>query len=418
MIPSRVGRGMVIVGAGQAGSRAAVSLRENGWNGTITMVGTEVHPPYERPPLSKALLTRKDEPTLPSILKTGEVDDYGITLHCGSPVTKIDRPRHLVTLHNGDEFPYERLLIATGATSRKLNIPGVKPDNVHYLRNFNEASALRSMLRPGSKLVVIGGGFIGLEIAASARDRGVDVTLLECAPRLLTRGVPAEIANAIATRHRSAGVELRFAVALQAIKSDGNRHRIVFSNGSEVSEIDSDCIVAGIGAVPDTELAARSGLAIENGVKVNSQLLTSDPDIFAVGDCCSFPHALYGGRRIRLESWRNAQDQGILVACNMLGASENYQVVPWFWSDQYELTVQVTGLFSEGDETIGRDLGDALLYFHLDPCGRLVAASGFGLNSAIAKEIRLAEMLIAQSAMPDRAALASPKARLRSLLTS
>lgn len=409
---------MVIVGAGEAGARAAVSLRKNGWHGPITVLGGEVYPPYERPPLSKAFLTAQDEPAVPCILRKEELDSYAIKLRCGSPVTRIDTARHSVTLNDGHQFAYERLLIATGATSRQLNLPGAGPDNVHYLRNFGEALALRAKLRAGSKLVVVGGGFIGLEIAASARDRGVDVALLECAPRLLTRGVPAEIANAVAVRHRSAGVELRFGVTLHAIEGERCGHRIAFSSGEEINEIYADCIVAGIGAVPNIDLAARSGLTVENGVKVNAQFITSDPDIFAVGDCCSFPHALYGDRRIRLESWRSAQEQGNFVACNMLGASENYQGVPWFWSDQYELTVQVAGLFSELDDTVVRDHGDGKLYFHLDEHGRLMAASGVGLNSAIAKEIRLSEMLIAQRATPDRSTLASPKMQLKSLLAS
>jgi 3-phenylpropionate/trans-cinnamate dioxygenase ferredoxin reductase subunit len=364
------------------------------------------------------LLTAEDQPAAPLILKNGQIKDYAIKLRCGSPVTRIDRSHHLVSLHNGDVFAYDRLLLATGSTSRQLNTPGVRASNVHYLRTLGEGLALRSKLRPGSKLIIVGGGFIGLEIAASARDRGVDVTLLECAPRLLARGVPAEIANAIERRHRSAGVKLEFDVALRVIKSESGRHRVEFSSGGEIGRIEGDCIVAGIGAIPDTELAARSGLAVENGVKVDAEFHTSDPDIFAVGDCCSFPHALYGGRRIRLESWRNAQEQGTLVARNMLGAHESYQAVPWFWSDQYELTVQVAGLFSEGDETIVRKLGDAQLYFHLDGGGRLVAASGFGLNSAIAKDIRFAERLVAERAMPDRLMLGSPNVRLRSLLAS
>lgn len=407
--------GMVVVGAGEAGARAAVALRENGWTGPVTLVGAEAHPPYERPPLSKAVMVAPETPSPRFILTEQHLADHGITLLCGSPVTGIDRSEHRVTLADGRRLAYERLLIATGSTARRLQVAGAGAKHVRSLRHFGDALALRERLRPGSRLVVIGGGFIGLEIAASARARGADVTIVELAPRLLTRGVPPEIAAAVAERHRAAGVEIRLGAALEAIEGDEGNQTVVLADGSRIG---CDGVVAGIGAVPETDLASRAGLEIDNGIKADARLRTSDPDIYACGDCCSFPHELYDGRRIRLEAWRNAQDQATAVAHTMLGGTQPYGAVPWFWSDQYELTLQVAGLPDEGRETVTRDLGEARLHFHLKEDGRIVAASALGPIAAIARDIRLAEILIARRARPDRAALAAPEVRLKSLLAA
>jgi len=271
---------------------------------------------------------------------------------------------------------------------------------------------LRTHLRPGAKLVLIGGGFIGLEIAASAVTRGCRVTLLEAAPRILMRGVPREIAEVVADRHRAAGVDLRTGAVIAAITKTAAGFAVVLGDGSEIA---CDGVIAGVGALPDVALAEGCGLAIENGVRVDATLRTSDEAIFAAGDCCCFPSPLYGGQRLRLEAWRNAGAQGELAAKNMLGAGLDYAAVPWFWSDQYDQTLQVAGLPAAGVSRVRRQLADGLVFFHLDAEGRLVAASGVGTLS-IAKDIRVAEMLIARFARPDQAALANPATRLRSLL--
>jgi 3-phenylpropionate/trans-cinnamate dioxygenase ferredoxin reductase subunit len=261
---------------------------------------------------------------------------------------------------------------------------------------------------------VIGGGFIGLEIAASARARGCDVTLIELGPRLLTRGVPREIADIIAGRHRAAGVRVVLGARLAGVETQGDQHAVVLDDGTRIA---CDGVVAGIGAVPETALAEAGGLAVENGVRADETLRTSDPEIFAAGDCCSFPHPLFNGRRIRLEAWRNAQDQGALAARNMLGADEPYATVPWFWSDQYDLSLQIAGLPDEGAEAVARGLGDgAAMYFHRAGDGRLVGASAVGPIAKVAREVKLAEMLIARQARPDPALLADPGVRLKELL--
>ena len=404
--------GMVIVGAGEAGARAASSLRERGHDGPVTLVGDEPHGPYERPPLSKAAMTGVDAPTPAFILDEAKLRAHAITHVAGRRAVGVDREHHRLRLDDGSELAYGKLLIATGAAPRRL--PQAESDApVLYLRTFADALGLRDRLRPGGRLVVIGGGFIGLEIAASAVARGCSVVLLEMAPRILVRGVPAAVAERVAARHRAAGVDLRTGVKITDIRRMDGGAAVGLQGAPDVT---CDAVVAGIGAVPETGLAAAGGLVIDNGVAVDATLRTSDPDVWAAGDCCSFPHPLYGGRRIRLEAWRNAQEQGALAAGNMLGGTAPITAVPWFWSDQYNETLQVTGLTDEGDTLVERPLGDAALFFHLAPDGRLVAVSGIGPNGRIAREVRLGEMLIARRAKPAPAKLAAPDVSLKSLL--
>ncbi len=405
--------GMVIVGAGEAGARAAIELRTQGWNGSITLIGEEKRAPYERPPLSKDCLLTEGEPSPSTILDQEKLVQYNIEFLSGSTVVEIDRDNHIVALDNGRQIGYERLLLTTGARPRKLSIQGSDVSNILYLRTFADALALRSKLHAGKHVVIIGGGFIGLEVAASAIQRGCLVTLVEVAPRILMRGVPEEIAHMVETRHREAGVTFKLGVGISSIETTHDGQVIALVDGTSIQ---CDMIVAGIGAIPETSLAAQCGLEIENGVRVNELLQTSDPHIFAAGDCCSFPHSLYDGKRIRLEAWRNAQDQGMHAARNMLGTAETYAAVPWFWSDQYDVTLQVTGLPDQGERTVIRDLGDSgKLFFHFSLDGKLVAASGIG-TAAIAKDIRIAEMLIEKKGTLDLEAFEKPEVKLKSLL--
>ncbi len=407
---------MVIVGAGECGARAALMLRQQGWDGGITLIGEETLPPYERPPLSKAVMVTDPEPAPAHSLTAATACEKRIDLISGVRVMQIDGDAHEIVLSDGRRMSYAKLLLATGAQPRRLTVEGANPDNVHYLRSFADARALRAKLLPGTRLCIIGGGFIGLELAASATKRGCGVTVLEAAPRILMRGVPAPLAALIQRRHEQAGVGFRAGIGIARIVSDNDGKRAVLADGSEII---CDVIIAGIGAVPDTALAEAAGLAIENGIRVDGRLTTSDPDIFAAGDCCSFPHPLYGDRRVRLEAWRNALDQGALAARNMLGSGQTYDTVPWFWSDQYELTLHIAGLSDQCASHVKRDLGDgAELHFHLGEDGRLMAASGFGPIGKVAKEIKLAEMLVQRRARPAADQLASPEIRLKSLLNA
>ncbi|RKP48941.1 ferredoxin reductase [Cohnella endophytica] len=406
--------GIVIVGAGEAGARAALELRECGWTGSITLIGKESRAPYERPPLSKSALVEESEPSPAFILDETKLDRLRIQLITDSKVSEIDRNGRNVLMEDGCRIPYHRLLLTTGASPRKLALEGSDTSGVLGLRSFGDALAIRSRLLPGKHIVVIGGGFIGLEVAASAREKGCEVTIVEVGPRILMRGVPLPIAEVVEARHRSAGVEFKLGIGLAKIELEGDRYAIILADGTVVR---CDTIIAGIGAIPETSLAAACGLDIDNGIVVNDKLTTSDPHIYAAGDCCSFPHALYDGQRIRLEAWRNAQDQGIVAARNMAGASESYAAVPWFWSDQYDLTLQVAGLPDRAATMVRRESPDGgfQVYFHLAEDGRIVAASGIG-RGGLAKEIRVAEMLIEREARPDPASLMNPEVKLKTLL--
>jgi 3-phenylpropionate/trans-cinnamate dioxygenase ferredoxin reductase subunit len=401
------GPGIVVVGAGECGARAVFELRSAGWDGPITLVGAEDVLPYERPPLSKAVLTGGD---VASACDAATLRDAGVEFVPGVAAVDIYRESHELVLADGRRIAYERMLLATGAVPRRL--PWL--DGGHYLRSLADALTLRDRLRPGARIGVIGGGFIGLELAASAAARGCAVTVVEIAPRLLDRAVPAEVAATVAARHEQAGVDLRCGTGVVGLDERGAAIAIELTDGDTV---ECDAVVVGIGAVPETALAEKAGLAVDNGVRVDSRLRTSDPDIFAAGDCCSFPHPLYEDRRIRLEAWRNAHDQAATAARNLLGADEPYQAVPWFWSDQYDLSLQIAGLPEAAtSEAVRRRPDGVELRFGLRPDGRLVSAAAIGPGNAVAKDIRLAEMLIAAQAGPDPASLTDPAVPLKTLL--
>ena len=399
---------MVIIGAGMAGHRAVIGLRAAGHDGPITLIGEETMMPYDRPPLSKGAITEEAEPLPVWLMDDGIAKSLKAETRCGVSVVHIDRAARTIRLSDASTVSYTKLLLATGAKPRRLSVPG--GENAWTLRNFDDALALRKAFEPGRRIVLIGAGFIGLELAASAAKRGSRVTVVEAQPRILMRGVPERIARIVHDRHAAAGVEL---IVGTGIASIGPRS-VSLSDGREIA---ADTVVAGIGAAPDTRLAEEAGLVIDNGIAVDATLRTSDPDIYAAGDCCSFPHALFGGARIRPEAWRNAQVQGTHAAENMLGADREYQAVPWFWSDQYDLSLQIAGLPAQGAEMVERKPGpDSLLLFHLAEDGRLVGASGIGPGNSIARDIKLSEMLIGKGASPPAAALADSSVALKSLL--
>lgn len=400
--------GMVIIGAGMAGHRAVISLRAGNYDGPITLIGEEALMPYDRPPLSKASIADEAEPAPVWLMDEGIAASLKADVRRGAAAKAIDRQSRTVVLADGGKVPFAKLLLATGAKPRKLSLPG--GDHALLLRNFEDALLLRQRFLPGKRIVIIGGGFIGLELASSAARRGSKVTLIEALPRILMRGVPEAIASIVHARHMTAGVDMLTGTAIAVLESGA----VVLADGRRIA---ADAIVAGIGAAPDVSLATAAGLTLDNGIAVDGTLQTNDSDIYAAGDCCSFPHSLFGGRRIRLEAWRNAQDQGSLAAENMLGAGKAYKAVPWFWSDQYDLSLQVAGLSDAGARTVERRSSpDTLLLFHLDENGTIKGASGIGPGNSIARDVKLAEMLIAREARPDAAALADPAIQLKTLL--
>jgi len=390
--------GIVIIGAGECGVRAAFALREAGYEGRVRLFGDERHWPYERPPLSKTM-----PPEMRPIVAPDRYLEAGIELSLDRRAVAIAAAERTVRFADGATAAFDQLLLATGARPRLF--PGMT--GVATLRSADDAASILGRFREGGHVAIIGGGFIGLELAATARRRGMRVSLIEAADRLMARAVPAMIAGIAEARHRAAGVTLFLGAAV----ARASESAVELADGRR---IEADFVVAGTGALPNDELAAGAGLRVANGIVVDHAFRTSAPGIFAAGDCCAFP---YRGSSVRLESWRVAQEQGAHAARAMLGSDDPYASVPWFWSDQYDLTLQVAGLADPTSAWIRRDLADgAVIVFQKDASGALVAASGIGPGTAVSRDIRLAEMLIARGASPDDGALVDPAVSLKALL--
>lgn len=404
---------MVIAGAGHTGGRASHALRDAGWKGPITLIGTELHVPYERPPLSKGMLTGERSPADFALYDQEAYRRQGITRLAGATVAEIRRGPREVVLADGRVVPYERLLLATGAEPRRLAVPGADLPGVSVLRDIADSEALRVRLGRGKRLVIVGGGFIGLEVAANAVTLGAEVAVIEAGPRLMTRAVPAPIEERMRARHTAAGVDIRLGRQVVAILGTDHVTGVRLDDGRELA---SDAVLVAIGVVPRTGLAAAAGLTVDNGIVVDAELRTEDPNVLAAGDVCSFAHGLFGGH-VRLESWKNAEDQGPIAARNMLGATEAANTVPWMWSDQYELTIQIAGLPDRGSRIVERQLDQtSTILFHLADDGRLVAASGVGPNGSIGRAVRLGQMMIERSLYPDPRLLADPVVNLKTLM--
>jgi 3-phenylpropionate/trans-cinnamate dioxygenase ferredoxin reductase subunit len=404
--------GMVIVGAGECGARAAVTLRENGWKGYITLIGREPHLPYERPPLSKSFISSSGQTAHRPNADAERFSELDIAFRSSSSVRAIDRAGRLVELEDGSMLSYHRLLLATGAAARGTETQGA---DVLTFRTVDDARRISEKLEANKHVVILGAGLIGLELAAGAAARGCKVTVLERQARSMARNVPVSLAFALEQRHLAAGVDLQLNVEVVSIAS----HSGSFSIQTSAGQLLADTVIAGIGATPNIELGAASGLELDNGISTDRYLRTSDPAIYAAGDCASTVHPLFGGRRLRLESWRNALEQGERAARNMLGEQLLQNTVPWFWSDQYELCLQIAGMADMGCRVIEREPeAGAILNLHLDERHVLVAASALGPLHAIAREMRIAEMLIARSIPLDAELLKRPDQRLKSFLAA
>ncbi|MGS5089388.1 NAD(P)/FAD-dependent oxidoreductase [Hydrogenophaga sp. A37] len=383
--------GMVIVGAGHCGGRAAQALREAGWTGSIHLIGMERHLPYERPPLSKELLTGEKTAGACQLRSAQALIDDDVRLHT-QRVSALDTTRRCITLANGQVLPYHRLLLATGGSARCLDIPGADLPEVLTLRTVDDALLLSQRLGTGRRLLVVGGGFIGLEVAASARRAGMAVTLVEGARRLLGRAVPADIAAGAQALHQAHGVDLRLGVLPTAIvpRQPGGV-RVQLNDGSQV---DADTVLVGIGMKPATALARTAGLTVAQGIVVDAALRTSAPEVFAAGDVAEFPGPL-SGQPMRQETWFNAETQARVAAHNMVGGHEVVHQPPWFWSDQYDHQLQVCGEPAMGTHTVVRELGGGdRIAFHLDAQERLVGMSAWGLAPRCLKEVKLARLLV------------------------
>jgi 3-phenylpropionate/trans-cinnamate dioxygenase ferredoxin reductase subunit len=348
-----VGR-VVIVGAGQAGADAAAALRMAGHEGEIVLVGEEPSPPYARPPLSKAFLAGEvgEESLLirsPSVYASNR-----ITVRAGTAVARIDREAHEIVLASGERLGYDRLVLATGGEPRRLDTPETaRASNVLTLRTLADATALREYMRPGARAVIIGAGYVGLEIAAAARARGLEVTVVEVAPRVLAR-VTSPVVSAFFERiHREEGVEIITGATVDGyeVADCGDVTGVRLADGRVLP---GDFVLFGVGMVPRTELAEQAGLHVDNGIVVDDRMRTTDPDVFAIGDVSSHPDPRNGGLR-RLESVPNASEQARIVASVITGSPRPYDATPWFWSDQYDLKLQTAGLAAAYDDLVVRD---------------------------------------------------------------
>ena len=407
---------LLVIGAGHAGVELAFAARQQGWAGDIVLLGEEPHLPYHRPPLSKGLLCGTADVASLALRQAPAFEAAGITLRLGTQVRAIDREAHRVRLQDGSVLGYARLALCTGGRARTLTVPGTQdslPPNLFSLRSQSDAVAIAASLRAGSRLVVIGAGYVGLEVAASARKLGAAVTVLESQPRVLARVTGAEVSSFYEAVHREAGVDLRTSVTVRAIErnDDGAATAVLCGDGARLP---ADIVVVGIGMGPDTALAEACGLRVEGGIVVDPHSVTSDPDIVAAGDCTLQDSALYG-RRVRLESVPNALEQARAAAGWLCGKPRPHHAVPWFWSDQYDLKLQMTGL-SEGYDTCvvrGSFASRSFCAFYLRE-GRLIAADAVNRPG----DFMLAKKAVAARAIVNAAALADIESPLRDLLAS
>ena len=351
---------IVVVGAGQAGSSLVSKLRNSGFEGKVTLVGAEPHPPYQRPPLSKKYLLG-DMPLDRLYLRPETFyREQNITLRLGLPITKIDPNGSSILLDN-EVISYDHLALTTGSVPRSLPTAiGGALDGVHVVRDLRDVDAMAPRFDAKARVLIVGGGYIGLEAAAVAATKGLEVTLVEMADRILQRVAAPQTSDFFRNLHQSHGVDIREGVGLERIFGDRTVTGAALTDGSV---LDLDFVIAGIGVTPATDLAEQAGLEIDNGIKTNALGQSSDPHIWAAGDCASLP---YCGGHIRLESVQNAIDQAETVAENMLGANRPYQPMPWFWSDQYDVKLQIAGLNNGYDHVVTRpgEKGGAVSFWY------------------------------------------------------
>lgn len=392
---------IVIVGGGLAGAKAAETLRGEGFDGDLTIVAAEDERPYERPPLSKEVLRGEKDREAARVHEPGFYEAEDIALRLGEAATALDPAARTVTLEGGDVLPWDRLLIATGAEPRPLPVSGGDLPGVLTLRTLADSERLRDVARAGGRLVVIGAGWIGCEAAASARELGAEVTVVEMADVPLAGVLGARVGGIFAALHREHGVELLTGARLEAVEGDGRAERIRLAGGRT---IDCAAVLAGVGVVPRTALAESAGLAVDDGILVDATLETAAAGVFAAGDVANALHPFYG-RRVRVEHWANALNQGPAAARNMLGAGAPYDRLPYFFSDQYDAGMEYSGLASAADEVVirGDESARELIAFWVAE-GRVLA----GMNLNVWDVNDRVQELIRSRAVVDPARLADP----------
>ncbi|MFQ5985453.1 MAG: NAD(P)/FAD-dependent oxidoreductase [Alphaproteobacteria bacterium] len=399
----------VVIGAGHAGGCALKALRDAGFDGRLVAVGDETYPPYERPPLSKELLITDDDPARTYLHGSHYYEDQEVELRLGVEVERLDASARRVELAGGGEIDYDRVLITTGSRVRELDVPGAELPGVTYLRTIDDALAIRAGLHERVPVVVVGGGYIGLEVAAAARGRGSSVTVLEALDVVMNRVVAPEVGRFFAELHADHGVSVVTGVTAARFEGRDRVERVVAADGRNYP---AGLVVVGIGIVPNVELAGDAGLRVASGVVVDAYGRTSKPDVFAAGDVTNHWNPVLR-RRLRLESWQNAQNQAIAVAKAMAGGGEPYAEVPWFWSNQYDLNLQMVGVPDSWDRLVYRgDVGARrFTVFYLK--GAVIVGANTVNN---ARDIRPARRLIAEAKAVEEKALADEDVPLKKLL--
>ena len=396
--------GVVVIGAGQAASQCADALRQSGYDKAITLIGDEDTPPYRRPPLSKTFLA--GTATVESLIfkPLPAYEKQNVQCRVGVRADRVDRATQRVHLSNGEALPYEHLVFATGGRARELALPGAALPHVHSIREIGDVQKLRARFSAGKKLVIIGGGYIGLEVAAVAIQQGLHVTVLEAQPRVLARVTAPELSAFYESAHRKRGVVVRTDIALKAIEADA----VVLADGERVA---ADTVIVGVGLLPCTELAADAGLAVSNGIAVNAQMRTADPQVYAIGDCANYEHGFLG-QRVRLESVPNALETARAAAAAITGKPAPVVSAPWFWSDQYDLKLQMVGLSQGYDRLVlrGDPATESFCAFYLRD-GVLIAADSVNRSA----DFLLAKKWVGARARLPAEALADASTDLKTL---
>lgn len=399
---------VVIAGAGHAAGQLVASLRQHKFEGQIVLVGDEPYLPYQRPPLSKKFLAGEMDAERLYVKPASFYEEAGVELHLDSTITAIDRENKRLHLAD-DDIAYDKLVLALGSRVRQLPVEGTNLKGVHYLRSIADVEGIRGNMEPGRRLVVIGAGYIGLEVAAVAQQAGLDVTVIEMADRVMSRVVSPEISDFYQIEHTNQGVRLRLSTGVTALNGKKRVKSVTTTDGDDLR---ADLVVIGVGIQPNTELATDAGLAVDNGIVVDNHCITSDPDIFAVGDCTSHPNAIYG-RQMRLESVHNAVEQAKTAAANICGGDVSYSQVPWFWSDQYDLKLQIAGLSEGHDDVVirGNPAKRTFSCLYLAE-GRLIAVDA--INAP--RDFVQSKQLIADHAEIDASKLADTEIALKDMI--
>lgn len=404
-------RTCIIVGASHAAAQLAPGLRQEGWDGRIVVIGDDPHLPYHRPPLSKAYLAGEKGREDLLIRTAGAYARFDIEFRLGERVASIDREGRSVSLASGASLAWDKLALCTGTRVRAVELPGAALPGVHYLRSMADIDRIRAGVCPGKRAVIVGGGYIGLETAAVLHQLGMHVSVLEMAPRVLARVSAPEVSAFFERVHREAGVAIHTGVALARFEGSGRVEQVVSRDGERWA---ADLVVIGVGVLPNVELAANAGLAVDDGIVVDACARTSDPDIVAAGDCARHPSPWYGA--VRLESVPNATEQAKSAAAALCGKSKPYAALPWFWSDQYDIKLQIAGL-NHGYDTLvvrgDRTAGRSFAAFYLK-AGRLVAADCVNRP----QEFMASKRLIAERIDVDAAQLVDEGFALKTLVAS